>query len=116
MNDQVLVVFVTVPSLETGRQIARTLVGKGLAACVNIIPKVNSIYAWEGQVQDEEEALLLIKSRRELFETRLIPTVCSIHPYQLPEIVALPVQMGLPAYLDWIVQVTSESDNRPEKS
>ena len=114
MNDQVVVVFITVPSLETGKQIARLLVEKRLAACVNIIPTVNSIYTWEGQVQDDTEALLLVKSRSELFESALIPAVRQIHPYELPEIIALPVQMGLPAYMNWIERVTSESDNRPE--
>lgn len=116
MDDQALVIFVTVSSMEIGKQIARTLVEKRLAACVNIIPAINSIYIWEGRVHDDNEALLIIKSRRELFESELIPAVCKIHPDLVPEIIALPVQMGLPAYLNWIEQVTSESDNRLEKS
>jgi periplasmic divalent cation tolerance protein len=107
MNDQAIVIFVTVPTIEVGRQIARTLVEKRLAACVNIIPTIHSIYTWEGQIESNEETLLLIKSRRDLFETGLIPAVRTLHPYELPEIIALPVQMGLPDYLNWIEQVTS---------
>jgi periplasmic divalent cation tolerance protein len=107
MNDQAVVIFVTVPTIEVGKQIARTLVEKRLAACVNIIPTIHSIYTWEGQMEENEEALLLIKSRRELFETELIPAVRTLHPYELPEILALPVQMGLPDYMNWIEQVTS---------
>ncbi len=116
MNDQATLIFVTVPTMEIGKQIARSLVENRLAACVNIIPTVNSTYTWEGQVHDDEEVLLLIKSRRELFESDLVPAVCKIHPYQVPEIIALPVLMGLPAYLNWIEQVTSGSDNCLEKS
>lgn len=102
MDDPKIVVLITVPSAELGQKIARDLVEKKLAACVNILPPMRSIYTWEGRIVEEEEVLLLCKTRLELFESRLIPAVRALHPYQVPEIIALPVQAGLKEYLDWI--------------
>lgn len=102
MENKNTIVFITVPTKEVGKQIATALVQKKLAACVNILPGVNSIYAWEGKVQDEEEVLLIVKSRSDLFEDRLIPAVKALHPYEVPEIIAVPILAGLKKYLDWI--------------
>lgn len=99
-------VLITAPSRETARQIARALLDKRLAACVNIISPINSLYTWEGQVQDDEEALLIVKSRADLFHQGLVPAVKALHPYEVPEIIALPVIAGLRSYLDWISEVT----------
>jgi periplasmic divalent cation tolerance protein len=106
MNDQPIVVYVTAPSKEVGRQIAQALLEQQLAACVNILPAINSLYIWNGEVCDDEEVLLIIKSRAALFTNHLIPAIQAIHPYQIPEIIALPVTMGLDRYLEWIQQVT----------
>lgn len=102
MKSQKVVVCITAPSAQVGEQIAAELVGKRLAACVNILAPIRSIYRWEGKIQDDQEVLLLVKTRADLVESRLIPAVQSIHPYQVPEIIALPVTAGLPAYLDWV--------------
>jgi periplasmic divalent cation tolerance protein len=105
MRYEALVVYVTVPSPETGAEIARRLVQGGLAACINIIGPLRSIYAWEGRLQDDAEHLLVIKTTAARFEA-LAEAVRLAHPYTLPEIIALPVVAGLPAYLDWIAQST----------
>jgi periplasmic divalent cation tolerance protein len=101
-----VVVFITAPSMDVAQQIANALVEQKLAACVNILPAIQSIYRWEGKIFNEEETLLIVKSRADLFEDRLIPAVQAVHPYQVPEIIALPILMGLPGYLDWIQDVT----------
>lgn len=106
MDAQSIVVLITAPSRDVGRQIARALLEQHLAACVNMIGPISSLYSWEGQIQDDEEVLLVVKSRAELFEGHLVPVVQAVHPYDVPEIIALPIQMGSQNYLDWIAQVT----------
>jgi len=91
--------------LATAERIAETVVGERLAACVNIVPGLTSIYRWEGQIQRDAELLLLIKTRQEVYPL-LEARIRELHPYQIPEIIALPIQIGSAAYLDWIaVQV-----------
>jgi periplasmic divalent cation tolerance protein len=101
-----IVVLITVPTVETGRSIAAMLLQEKLAACVNIVPGVSSLFTWQGQASEEQEALLIVKTRSELFEQRLIPAVKAAHPYEVPEIIALPVVGGSRAYLEWIEQET----------
>lgn len=103
-----LVVLVTVPTVETGQQIAKAILEQKLAACVNIVPGVSSIFSWQGQVEQDQEALLLIKTRADLFEAKLAPLVQQVHPYDVPEIIALPVVMGSKSYLDWIDETTAQ--------
>lgn len=103
-----LVVLVTAPSVEVGQQIANAVLEQKLAACVNIVPGVSSIFFWQGQVQQDQEVLLVIKTRADLFETKLAPLVQQVHPYDVPEIIALPIVMGSKAYLDWIDETTVE--------
>lgn len=103
-----LVVLVTAPSVEVGQQIANAVLEQKLAACVNIVPGVSSIFFWQGQVQQDQEVLLMIKTRADLFETKLAPLVQQVHPYDVPEIIALPIVMGSKAYLDWINETTAE--------
>jgi len=105
MDIQHLIVYITTPDRATGEAIAAALVERKLAACVNLTP-VYSIYRWEGQVHREEEILLIVKTRADLFEERLVPAVQELHPYQVPEIIALPVLMGAPGYLKWIDEET----------
>ena len=107
MPEQYLIALITVPSEETGRKIARHLLEQKLAACVNIIPGVRSMYVWKGEIQDEAEALLVVKTRSELFSEHLVPALKAVHPYEVPEIIALPVVSGSVEYLKWIEEVTS---------
>jgi periplasmic divalent cation tolerance protein len=106
MEQSFIVVLITVPSRETGQVIANLLLERKLAACVNIISPITSIYTWEGQPHTDEEALLIIKTRLDLFEERLIPAVQAVHPYDVPEIIALPILMGSRKYLDWMDEAT----------
>ncbi len=109
MPDQFIVVLITVPEEEDARRIAGELLEKKLAACVNILPAIQSIYIWQGAVQNDREVLLLVKTRAALFRDQLVPAVKAIHPYDVPEIIALPVLMGSQSYLDWIAAETSTS-------
>jgi len=106
MEQPFIVVLITVPSRETGQEIANVLLERKLAACVNIISPITSIYTWEGQAPTDQEALLIVKTRLDLFEEQLIPAVQAVHPYEVPEIIALPILMGSKRYLDWINEVT----------
>ncbi|RDI96436.1 divalent-cation tolerance protein CutA [Meiothermus sp. QL-1] len=101
-----LVVLCTVPNAEIGLSIARTLVHEGLAACVNLLPGLTSVYRWEGRVEENPEHLLLIKTRQERY-AELERRLQALHPYQVPEILALEVKAGLPAYLAWLEASTS---------
>jgi len=96
-----LVTLVTAPSKEVARDIARALLNRELAACVNIVPSVTSLYIWDGELCTDEEVLLLIKTTRAAFE-QLSLAVKDIHPYDVPEIIATPVAVGAEDYLDWI--------------
>ncbi len=98
-------VLVTAPSVEKAARIARALVGERLAACGNVVPGVSSFFRWEGTVRSEPEALLVLKTTRDRFQ-ELRARVLALHPYQVPEIVALPVEAGHAAYLDWIASST----------
>lgn len=99
------VVLVTVPDREQGKRIAEALVGERLAACANLVPGLLSTYRWQGKIEQEPEELLIIKTRAALAE-RLTARVRELHPYQVPEIIALPVAAGSQDYLDWVTQET----------
>ena len=96
-----LVVLMTAGSQEEAGRIADALVTELLAACVNIVPGVTSVYGWEGKVQRDEEWLLVAKSTREVLDD-LVRCVQALHSYDLPEIIALPVVGGSEAYLRWV--------------
>jgi len=100
-----LVVLVTTPTPERAAEIARALVEERLAACGNVVPGVRSVYRWEGKVQDDAEALLVLKTTRARFEA-LRDRVLALHPYQVPEVIALPVEAGSARYLAWIAAET----------
>ena len=108
MNDQAIIVLITAPSQEVARGIATTLLEQKLAACVNVLPGIHSYYTWKGKTQEDQEVLLFVKTRMALFERYLIPAVRAVHPYELPEIIALPIQAGLEGYLKWIDEETRE--------
>lgn len=95
------VVLCTVPDAETGAELARTMVEDKLAACVNRIPGIRSVYRWEGEIQEDREEILVIKTdERRLSE--LVAAIEAQHPYECPEAVALPVSGGSLPYLNWI--------------
>ena len=106
MTDQAVLVLITAPSQDVARRIASALLEGKLAACVNVLPGVRSYYTWKGEPQEDEEVLMLVKTRLAVFESRLAPAVKAIHPYELPEIIALPVQAGLQGYLEWVFAET----------
>ena len=105
MENKYLVVFITTPSTKIGEQIAEKLVAEKLAACVNILPEMMSIYIWKGEICNDSEVLLIVKTRADLFEA-LSATVQTLHPYEVPEVLAIPVSTGSDDYLSWIRQVT----------
>lgn len=100
MTDKI-VVFSTCATEEDGAKLARELVETRLAACVTIVPGVRSVYRWQGALETASECLLVIKSSRELF-ARLQAALAITHPYEVPEILALPVVDGAPNYLNWL--------------
>lgn len=96
-----VVVLSTVGTAEDAARVARALVERRLAACVNVVPAVRSIYRWKGKVEEDEERLLVIKTRRDRFEA-LREALVALHPYELPEAVVLTVEAGHAPYLAWI--------------
>jgi periplasmic divalent cation tolerance protein len=102
-----LVVLVTAPSAEKAAELARALVEERLAACGNVVPGLRSIYRWQGAVQEDAEALLLLKTTRARLDA-LRARVLALHPYDVPEVLALPVEAGSAAYLAWIAESTGE--------
>jgi len=103
-----IVVLVTAGSEEEATRIARDLVEKKLVACVNILPGVRSIFQWEGKVTEECEYLLIAKTVSQAFEP-VVAAVKSLHSYRVPEIIALPIQQGLPEYLRWVRESTNQT-------
>lgn len=99
---EALVVLCTFPSAEKARQIGTQLVEKQYAACINILPDVESIYQWQGKLCQENEVLAVIKTSRRAFPV-LSRELLSLHPYEEPEIVALPVVDGSAGYLTWLL-------------
>ena len=97
--DSVVVVLVTTPPDEASR-IARHLVDNRLAACVNIVPEIRSVYRWEDKVEEDGECLLVIKTTHVMFET-VSSAVRELHPYAVPEVIAIPVVDGFDGYLRW---------------
>jgi periplasmic divalent cation tolerance protein len=98
-----MVVLVTAPTAEKAAEIARTLVEEKLAACGNVVPGIRSIYAWEGKICDDAEALLVLKVPAKRVQ-ELSDRVVALHPYDVPEVVALRIEGGNEKYVDWIVQ------------
>lgn len=102
-----IVVLITASSEEDAAKIARVLVDDRLAACVNILPGIRSIYFWDNKVQDERESLMICKTRQPLFE-KIINRVKELHSYTVPEIIALPIAAGSAEYLGWLAATVKE--------
>ena len=101
-----LLVLTNLPDRATAEKLADTLIQKRVAACVNIMAPCRSVYRWKGAVQHDEEYPVLIKTTRESYAA-LEAAIREAHPYELPEIVAVPIERGLPAYLDWVATQTT---------
>jgi periplasmic divalent cation tolerance protein len=99
-------VSTTTEKREDANRVARTLVEKRLAACVQVIGPIKSTYWWEGKIEEADEWLCLMKTRRDLYR-QVEKTLKAIHPYEVPEIIAVPLAEGIEAYLRWIEEETS---------
>jgi periplasmic divalent cation tolerance protein len=100
-----IIVLITASSTDEAAKIGTALVNEHLAACVNVVPEIRSLFFWEGKTRDERETLLLCKSRQEILD-KLISRVKSLHSYAVPEILALPIVGGSSDYLTWMLQET----------
>lgn len=98
-----MVALTTVRTAEDAERIARELVERRLAACVNVVDGVTSFYTWKGRVEQDQERLLVIKTRRERFE-ELRAALLELHPYELPELIALAIEDGHGPYLEWLAE------------
>ena len=101
-----LIVYCTCPDAATARKLAAEAVAAKAAACVNILPGLTSVFQWEGAVQTEDEYLLMIKTTGAAYP-RLEAVLLEHHPYELPEVIAVPIERGLPGFLDWIAEETT---------
>jgi periplasmic divalent cation tolerance protein len=103
MSQGILLALSTFPDAETARRISNQMVSERLAACANILPAVESIYRWKEKIESGNETLVLFKlseDRQSAFQEKL----CSLHPYEVPEVIFVPVSSGLPEYLHWVVE------------
>lgn len=110
--EAVVLILCTVPDRETGEKIAAALTLRRLAACVNIIPGLTSVFRWQAEIQRDSEVLLMVKSTADRF-SELEHLIRELHPYQLPEIIALPVSGGSEEYISWVVSETRPTDASP---
>ena len=103
MSEQILLALSTFPDAEIARRISSQLVSESFAACANILPAVESIYRWKEKIESGNETLVFFKlseDRQSAFQDKLR----SLHPYEVPEIISIPVSAGLPAYLRWVAE------------
>jgi len=115
-DHEVLLVMSSLPDQVAAQQLARTLIERRLAACVSVLSPCKSVYRWRGTVECAEEVPVLIKTTAGCY-AELESALRALHPYELPEIVAVPVAHGLPAYLDWVAgETTSPAISSPSSS
>jgi len=110
-----IVVLCTIGSAEDAERVARALVERGLAACVNVVPGVTSFYRWKGEIARDAEWLMVMKTTAARFEA-LRETLVKLHPYDVPEVVELPIERGHAPYLDWIDESLAASHEDPSHS
>lgn len=108
MTAEYILIFITTGSVQEAEMIANVLVKKRLAACGNIVPAIRSIFWWQGSLENEQETLLILKSRSALF-SEIIMVVKTLHSYEEPEIIAMPILAGSKSYLTWIEKETRSS-------
>ena len=106
---ETLLVFTNLPDRPSAERLAQSLVERRLAACVNILAPCRSVYRWKGKVENAEEHPMLIKTTRDRYAS-LEKAIRAGHPYELPEIIAVPLAAGFPAYLDWVGAETRPLD------
>ena len=104
-EQEVLLVLTNLPDRASADRVANTLVTESLAACVNVLAECTSVYRWQGKIEHTNEVPLLIKTTRATYP-QLESALRQLHPYEVPEIIALPVSAGLPEYLNWVAQET----------
>ena len=109
MTDKI-VVLATCASAEEAQRIARELIATRLAACVNLLPPVRSIYHWKGAIEEQDETLMIIKSARPLFD-QLRAAIARLHSYEVPEVIALPIVDGAAAYLEWMERALARQES-----
>ena len=107
--NEYFLVLTNLPDREAAIKLAHTLVSKRLAACVNVLDGCTSLYRWQGEIQSEREIPVLIKTRSDRFAS-LQQEILACHPYELPEVIAVPVGAGLEPYLDWISAQVDAAD------
>jgi len=115
-TNDVRLVLITAPNETTAGEIAEALVAQRLAACINLVPGLNSIYRWRGKIQHDRECLLLVKTRASAVNL-VVETTRKLHPYRLPEIIAIEVSGGLKTYLSWVkrsVKPANSQNIQPE--
>ena len=110
-----VVVLCTIGSAEDAERVARAVVERGLAACVNVVPGVTSFYRWRGEIARDAEWLMVMKTTAARFEA-LREALVKLHPYDVPEVVELPIERGHAPYLDWIDESVAESDEDSSES
>lgn len=103
--DDIILVLTNLPDRDSAQRMAQALIGNHTAACVNILAECSSVYRWQGKIETASEVPLLIKTTGATYP-RLEATIRAHHPYELPEIIAIPVGTGLPGYLQWVAQET----------
>ena len=103
MAEEVLLAFSTFPDAETARRIAHALINEKLAACANIIPTMNSIYRWKGKIETGDETIVFFKTTQDRYDA-FQEKLRSLHPYEIPEIIGVKIDKGLPDYLRWVVE------------
>lgn len=115
-DSEVLLVLSSLPDQAAAQQLARTLIERRLAACVSVLAPCTSVYRWRGTVEEAAEVPVLIKTTADRY-AELESTLRALHPYELPEIIAVPVVRGLPGYLDWVAgETTSPAISSPSSS
>jgi len=103
-------VITNLPDQDSARRVAETLIARHLAACVNLLAPCTSVYRWQGKVESAEETPLLIKTLASHY-SKVEATIRQLHPYELPEIIAVPISAGLPEYLNWVAAETEQGKN-----
>ena len=106
MASDYCVVLNTCPDMVSAEKIARTLLERKLAACINVLPGIKSFYTWQGALENAQEHMLIIKAPTDTYPA-LEQAILELHPYELPEIIAVPISAGLSGYLTWITQSTA---------
>jgi periplasmic divalent cation tolerance protein len=105
-------VFVSFPDVDVADRVGRVLVDEGRVACITIVPGARSIYRWQGAIETASEVLGLMKTTQGAIDAGLVARIAALHPYQVPEVLVVDVDAGLPAYLQWLVASTMPSQQK----